>query len=118
MLTEPPGEALVRASTYTLSLESPAWIDLTTVYEQPPVLTMEEFTSIDLKTANGGTSDSSRLASTNITGRPLHTEAIYDIDGSRMTYCVAPPGQPRPTELVTKKGDGYTLVSLQRKVSE
>jgi hypothetical protein len=28
--------------------------------------------------------------------------------------CVSPPGKPRPSGFVTKKGDGYTLVSLKR----
>jgi uncharacterized protein (TIGR03067 family) len=88
MLTEPPGEALARTSTYTMPSEG--WIDLTTVYEQP---TTEQV---------------------NLSDRPLQTTAIYEIDGDRLTYCVAPPGKPRPTEFVTKKGDGYTLVSLKR----
>ena len=91
MLTEPPGGALARTSTYTLPTEQPGWIDLTT--------------------SNG---DPSKLPSEQVLGRPLHTKAIYQIEANRLTYCVAPPGQPRPTEFVTKKGDSYTLVSLKR----
>ena len=49
---------------------------------------------------------------------PLHTMAIFGIDGDCLRYCVAAPGQPRPTEFVTKKGDGNTLVSLKRHVSK
>jgi hypothetical protein len=40
--------------------------------------------------------------------------AIYAIERDRLTYCVAPPGKPRPTGFVTKEGDGYTLVTLRR----
>ena len=29
---------------------------------------------------------------------PLHTSAIYIIEGDRLTCCVARPGQPRPTK--------------------
>jgi hypothetical protein len=48
---------------------------------------------------------------------PLHTSAIYTIDGNRLTYCVAPPDQPRPIRFVTRKGDGYTLVSAKKVAS-
>jgi len=54
------------------------------------------------------------LASEQFASPPLHTRAIYEIEADRLTYCVAPPGQRRPAEFVTKKGDGYTLVSLKR----
>jgi len=108
MLTEPPGVA--RTSTYTLCSERRGWIDLTTVYEQP--LTSTEHSGlIDQTAANG---DSSNSPTVQAPGRPLHTKAIYEVEGDRLIYCVAPPSQPRPTELATKKGDGYTLVSLRR----
>ena len=113
MLTEPPGGALARTSTYTLPSESPGWIDLTTVYEQPWTSSTEQPGSIDLTTVNG---DPSQLASVSVPSGPLHTKAIYKIQGDRLIYCVAPPGQPRPTGFVTKKGDGYTLVSLKRQI--
>lgn len=44
----------------------------------------------------------------------LHTKAIYKMEGDRLTYCVAAPGQPRPTEFTTRPGDGNTLVVLRR----
>src|SRR5438552_19169322 len=102
MLTEPPGEALIRTSTFTMS-DRPGWIDLTTVYKQPWASSAEE-SLIDRKTMNED--DSSKSASANVPSRPLHTKAIYEIVGQRMTYCVAAPGRPRPTELLTKTGDG------------
>ena len=112
MLTEPPGEALIRTSTFRLPSDRPGWIDLTTVYKQAWA-SSAKMSLIDRKTMNEDTSDSSKSASANITSRPLHTKAIYEIVGHRMTYCVAAPGRPRPTEFVTKKKDGCTLVSLQ-----
>ena len=112
MLTEPPGGALARTSTYTLPSDGLGWIDLTTVYEQPWTST-EQPGRIDLTTVNG---DPSQLASVPVPSGPLRTKAIYEINRDRLIYCVAPPGQPRPTEFVTKKGDGYTLVSLKRQI--
>jgi hypothetical protein len=35
-----------------------------------------------------------------------------------LTYCVAPPGESRPREFVTKEGDEYTLVVLKRAAME
>ena len=104
MLTEPPGVALVRTSTYTLRSDRPGWIDLTTVHKQP---LMEQPDLI-------ATADWSEAPSGQVPSRPLHTKATYEILGDRLTYCVAPPGHARPTELTTMKGDGYTLVSLRR----
>ena len=114
MLMEPPGEALDRTSTFSLVSEQPGWIDLTTVYKQTWATPAEVYIWIDRM--NGDASKSSESASVNITGRNLHTKAIYKIEGHHMTYCVAAPGQPRPTEFMTKKGDGCTLVSLQVEV--
>jgi hypothetical protein len=49
-------------------------------------------------------------------GKPpaLHTKAIYSLRGDVLTYCIAPPGQPRPSAFATTKGDGLTLVVLRR----
>ncbi len=44
----------------------------------------------------------------------LHTEAIYDLKGDTLTYCVAPPNRPRPEGFWTAEGDGNTLVVLKR----
>jgi len=130
MLTEPPGEASVRTSTYARPSDRPGWIDLTTVYERLWTSTIEQSMSTDLTSVKGGTPDplsnveprspketsnlwgNSALAM--VPGHPLHTKAIYAIEGDRMTYCVARPGKPRPSGFVTKKGDKYTLVSLKR----
>jgi hypothetical protein len=130
MLTEPPGEVLARISTYSLPSERPGWIDLTTVYERPWTSTIEQSMSTDLTSVKGETpkplsnvelrspKETSNLwgnsASAMVPGHPLHTKALYAIEGDRMTYCVAPPGKPRPSGFVTKKGDGYTSVWLKR----
>ncbi len=45
---------------------------------------------------------------------PLHTKGIYSIQGDALTYCVASPDQPRPSEFATRKGDGHTLAVLKR----
>jgi uncharacterized protein (TIGR03067 family) len=97
MLIE-PREALARSSTYTLPTDQPGWIDLTTVYEGES----DRFREPALLEVVQGVKG------------PLHTAAIFAIEGDRLTYCVAAPDQPRPTEFVTRKGDGYTLVSLKR----
>ena len=130
MLTEPPGEALARISTYSLPSERPGWIDLTTVYEVPWTSTVEQskwtdltsakgekpnpLSNVELRSAKGTSNLWGMSASAMVPGHPLFTKAIYAIEGDRMTYCVAPPGKPRPSRFVTKKGDGYTLVSLKR----
>ena len=130
MLTEPPGEALVRTSTYSLPSERPGCIDLTTVYERPWTSTIDQSMWTDSASVKGEPPDPSssvelrspketsnlwgNSASAMAPGHPLHTKAIYAIEGDRMTYCVAPPGKLRPSGFVTKKGDGYTLVSLKR----
>jgi uncharacterized protein (TIGR03067 family) len=33
---------------------------------------------------------------------------IYELDGDVYRYCVAPAGKPRPTELASKVGSGYS----------
>ncbi len=130
MLTEPPGEAPARTSTYTLPSERPGWIDLTTVYELSWTSTTEQSKLTDLTSVKGETPNSlstveqrspkgasnlwGNWASATVPDHPLFTKAIYAIEGDRMTYCVAPPGKPRPNGFVTMKGDGYTLVSLKR----
>jgi uncharacterized protein (TIGR03067 family) len=45
---------------------------------------------------------------------PLHTKAIYIVAGDTLTYCIAAPGQPRPTDFETAPGDGRTQVVLMR----
>lgn len=41
-------------------------------------------------------------------------KGIYSLDGGHLTYCVALPGKPRPTEFATPPGSRYTLVKLER----
>jgi len=58
--------------------------------------------AIDLKTTYQGDAVS------------LHTKAIYKLQGDTLTYCIAAPGLPRPSEFATTPGDGRTLVVLTR----
>jgi hypothetical protein len=44
----------------------------------------------------------------------LYTQGLYALRGDVLTYCIAAPGQPRPAELASAKGDGHTLVVLKR----
>jgi len=44
----------------------------------------------------------------------VRTLAIYRLSGDDLVYNVAPPGRERPTVLVTRPGDGLTLVHLKR----
>jgi uncharacterized protein (TIGR03067 family) len=39
---------------------------------------------------------------------------IYQIDGDTLRWCTANPGRPRPTQLMTRRGDGWYLMVLQR----
>ncbi|MDB5351410.1 MAG: hypothetical protein JWN86_2657 [Planctomycetota bacterium] len=39
---------------------------------------------------------------------------IYKLDGDTYTYCVAPPGKPRPTEFASKEGSRHSLVVSKR----
>jgi uncharacterized protein (TIGR03067 family) len=34
---------------------------------------------------------------------------IYELDGDRYTYCLAPAKKPRPTDFVSKAGSGHSL---------
>jgi uncharacterized protein (TIGR03067 family) len=34
---------------------------------------------------------------------------IYELDGDLYRYCLAPAGKPRPTELASPEGSGYSL---------
>jgi hypothetical protein len=70
--------------TSTFRVAGPGQLDLTTVYKGP-----------------GSRSH-------------LDTKAIYTLEQDILTYCIAPPGRPRPAELATTKGDGFTLVVLKR----
>src|SRR5215469_11715495 len=117
MLTEPPGEAPARTSTYSLPSEQPGWIDLTTVYGLPWTSTTEQskwtdvtsvkektpapLSNVELKSPKGTSDLWGNSASVTVPGHPLFTKAIYAIEGDRMTYCVAPPGKPRPSGFVT-----------------
>ncbi len=79
-----PREAFPRSSTYELPTEQPGWINLTTVYQGKPSTVY------------------------------VYTQAIFSIQGDTLTYCVAPPGQARPRDFVTKQGDEYIFVALKR----
>jgi uncharacterized protein (TIGR03067 family) len=39
---------------------------------------------------------------------------IYEFDGERLRFCLAPPGQPRPTEFASKQGQMRTLAVWER----
>lgn len=47
----------------------------------------------------------------------LHTKAICQFDGTTLTYCVAAPGEDRPSQFASVPGDRNTIVRLQRKQS-
>ena len=34
---------------------------------------------------------------------------IYELEGDIYKYCLAPAGKPRPTELASPEGSGYSL---------
>jgi uncharacterized protein (TIGR03067 family) len=40
---------------------------------------------------------------------------IYALDGDTVTYCLSPPGRPRPTDFTIKAGVGRTLTVWKRK---
>lgn len=40
---------------------------------------------------------------------------IYELDGDRYRFCLAPPGAPRPSAFATVEGDGNSLGQCQRK---
>src|SRR5215469_6924053 len=99
MLTEPPGEALARISTYSLPSERPGWIDLKTVYEVPWTSTAEQSNWTDLTSVKGETPNTlsngeqrspkgtsnlwGNSASATVPGDPLFTKAIYAIEGDQ-----------------------------------
>jgi|ERR1700721_1807375 uncharacterized protein (TIGR03067 family) len=39
---------------------------------------------------------------------------IYEIDGDKIKFCLAPPGKPRPTEFTSKEGSGHSLGVMRR----
>ena len=41
-------------------------------------------------------------------------KGIYDLKGDRLTLCLAPPNEDRPTEFVTKEGEKTILLKLKR----
>ena len=40
-------------------------------------------------------------------------KGIFELTGDELRYCVAAPGQPRPTGFAAFKGSGHTLVTLK-----
>jgi uncharacterized protein (TIGR03067 family) len=51
------------------------------------------------------------------TGGPLRGKSylgIYQLDGDTLRWCTANPGRPRPTQLMTRRGDGWYLMVLRR----
>ncbi len=44
----------------------------------------------------------------------LGLKGIYKIDGDRLEYCFAQPGDERPSSFKVEKGSGYTLIRLKR----
>jgi uncharacterized protein (TIGR03067 family) len=51
---------------------------------------------IDIMDESGAKNDKTRLG-------------IYELDGDTYKYCLAQPGKPRPTELISNVGSGHTL---------
>jgi uncharacterized protein (TIGR03067 family) len=43
---------------------------------------------------------------------------IYELDGDTYKYCLAPAGQPRPTEFTSEPGSGHALIVSQREKPE
>ena len=39
---------------------------------------------------------------------------IYELDGDRYKYCLAPAGKPRPAEFASPEGSGYSLGVSER----
>lgn len=39
---------------------------------------------------------------------------IYSLEGDKLTFCFADPGEKRPTEFTAKPGSGWTLTVLRR----
>ena len=39
---------------------------------------------------------------------------IYQLDGDTLRWCTANPGRARPTELMTRRGEGWYLMVLKR----
>ena|SRR5947207_2439544 len=106
MLTE-PREALLRTSTYKVAAGKPATIDLTTIHQGDNSPLVAKGMDCD----DGDLFQTMVQQSDNIT---LHTKGIYSITGDVLTYCIAAPGLPRPTEATTGKWGGYTFVVLKR----
>jgi uncharacterized protein (TIGR03067 family) len=48
------------------------------------------------------------------TGDGQLQRGIYGLDGDRLTLCVAPPGQERPADFSSRKGDGRLLTVWRR----
>jgi uncharacterized protein (TIGR03067 family) len=43
---------------------------------------------------------------------------IYELDGDTYKYCLAPAGQPRPTEFASNPGSGHALIVSKRESPE
>jgi uncharacterized protein (TIGR03067 family) len=43
---------------------------------------------------------------------------IYELDGDTYKYCLAPAGQPRPTEFTSEPGSGHALIVSKREKPE
>jgi hypothetical protein len=132
MLSE-PREAQPRTSTFKLIAGEKPGIDLITVYQGDPTpsLPVLAASTAGLMGAPFGQGIFFLVIPEPINGRfatplytkasyilaptPLHTKAIYLLAGDTLTYCVAAPGQPRPTAFATSPGDGRTHVVLQRR---
>jgi uncharacterized protein (TIGR03067 family) len=39
---------------------------------------------------------------------------IYEVKGDELTFCRAEPGKDRPTELSSREGSGWTLITFKR----
>jgi len=58
-------------------------------------------THIDIMDESGTKNDKTKLG-------------IYEIDGDRYKYCLAPAGKPRPKDFTSEEGSGYSLGVMKR----
>jgi len=49
-----------------------------------------------------------------IEGQKMVMQAVYEIKGDKLVCCLARPGDGRPGDLKTKKGDHRRLITLER----
>ena len=81
----------------------------TTVYAGPQVMLQVEFTSDASKSPK--TIDYFNTAGTN---KGKSQSGIYEFDGELLKFCIAGPGNARPTEFKSEPGDGRTLTVWKR----